>query len=562
MDLKRLKEKLAACKKYSKRGRKYIALLKTRNVIISLSLLFISLIVFSFICIFDRNEPYVFSITPEVAMPDEQLTIRGLFFGPEKGTSSVYISDIKVPGSAYEKWSRFEIVIRIPEEVSFGVVRVRNSYGFSNGKLFTGQKAIPRVEQGAGLPNGVPSVTETEPENPVPGETFVLRGVSFGGRGVVERLIVSSSSYEKQSVIGAYDTEKWEDTEIRCRMPDGFYDGGTVTVVTRYGESQPFEFKPHDGVVGMHFADEGKMQAELSVSAAYRGGGSADAVIVLPSPVSSYRQYPVAVKGGNPRIVDGREFRFFETDLESKEEKVAAVEMKVRLKSVAFEPVRDCFFSDCGGKATVNRLPAIFAPAAGKFVSGRVSLVDFVDELKNIFDTGFRFSGTAESDTGTDEAEKAASGEQPNEAAEKPFAESRTGDAFDFAFLYADVLRKSGVEARVVTGYYLPEEGGAVPHAWIEYRYPGFGFIPKDPTAGRNGFRDTFVENAPAAGGISFRYLEIFNRNEKLPARLYEGRFIKAEEGVFAGQDFYAELNVPEEEVTVGYPVMTHVKFR
>ena len=110
--------------------------------------------------------------------------------------------------------------------------------------------------------------------------------------------------------------------------------------------------------------------------------------------------------------------------------------------------------------------------------------------------------------------------------------------------------------------FFVGFQSHTVPHAWIEYRYPGFGFIPKDPTAGRNGFRDMFVENAPAAGGISFRYLEIFNRNEKLPARLYEGRFIKAEEGVFAGQDFYAELNVPEEEVTVGYPVMTHVKFR
>lgn len=533
-------------------------------MIISLSVLLISLVFFLFISVFDRNEPYVFSIAPEVAMPDEQLTIRGLFFGPEKGTSSVYISDIKVPGSAYEKWSRFEIVIRIPEEVSFGVVRVRNSYGFSNGKLFTGQKAIPRVEQRAGLPIGIPSVTALEPKNPVAGEMFVLRGHSFGEYGVVEHLVISSSLYEKQTVISAYDTERWNEEEIRCRMPDGFYDGGTMVVVTRYGESLPFDFEPRNGVVEMQFGDEIKIQAELNVTAVYRGSGSADAVIVLPSVLPSYRQLPVSVKGGSARIVDGREFRFFETEFGAKEEKVAGVEMKVRLRSVSFEAVENRFFADCGRPAAIKQVPPVFEPAVREFVSGKISLADFTDELKKVFDTEFRFTGMRDLSAGGEFDESSVSDGETRSApsGKKSFADTQAGDAFDFAFLYADILQKSGVDARVITGYYLTENGEAVPHAWIEYRYPGFGFIPKDPTVGLNGFNDPFDGNVSAAGGISCRYFGLFNRDEEIPARLYGGRFVKAETGLFSRQDFYAELGVPEEEATVGLPELTHVKFR
>ena len=78
--------------------------------------------------------------------------MRGLFFGKERGTTSVYFSDLKVPGSAYEKWSSREIVLRVPEGVDVGQVRVRNSYGFSNGILFTGQDAIPVIAEDARVP--------------------------------------------------------------------------------------------------------------------------------------------------------------------------------------------------------------------------------------------------------------------------------------------------------------------------------------------------------------------------------------------------------------------------
>lgn len=307
-----------------------------------------------------------------------------------------------------------------------------------------------------------------------------------------------------------------------------------------------------------------KIQADLTVSAVHRGDSSADAVFVLPVPCFSYRQQPVSVKGGEAVTVAGREFRFFETDLKARDEQTRILEMKARLKSVSFEPVADRFYPDCGRPSRPAEVPPLFVPAVKEFTEGRLSLVAFAGKVQTVIDENFRFTAFRQPQ---EDSKGGAAGEESSDrtdenAVGKPFTETRVGNAFDFAALFADVLEKAGVETRVVCGYYLTDSGEAVPHAWIEYRYPGFGFIPKDPTAKKNGFHDEFTEKAPVCGGISFRYLEFFNRDEKIPAHLYRGYFVKEEEGVFSRQDFYAELSASPEEFTVTAPALVSVKFR
>lgn len=483
-------------------------------------------------------------------MPNEALTIRGLFFGNEKGTSSVYFSDIKAPVSFYEKWNRFEIVVRIPEEVSFGIVRVRNSYGFSNGKLFTGQKAIPQVEEGRIL-NMKPFIETVEPLSPSVGETVRLQGIAFGDPGNAERLLFSSSTYVKEVSVHAFETQSWNPDEIRCRMPEGFFDTATVTVITRYGESQSFEFQPQCDAVKRRFGEEAKLQAQLSVSAVCQGILPAEATFILPAVLPGDRQLPTAVKGGSVWMIGNREFRVFKTQLTAKEKYVASVDFKVKLKSVAYEPQQSRFFADFARPAVTAQISPPFAEPAREFVAGKINLVDFVAALQERFDAEFQFQAT-------DSPEEAA-GES---AVDKPFAQTKIGDAFDFAVLFADILQKSGVEARVAGGCYLTSDGGAAPHAWVEYFYPGFGFVAKDPSAGKNGFDDSFVENAPVAGGISCRYLKLFDRDEKLPARLYKGRLVQSEDPLFSRQNFYAELTSPDEEIVLTPPTLTQIKFR
>lgn len=575
MDIKKIQKAVAGYKKLSKRGKKCLAFLRIRNVAVSLSILFASLLIFLLITVFDHNAPYVFSISPEVAMPDEQLTIRGLFFGPEKGTSSVYISDIKVPVSAYEKWSRFEIVIRIPEEVSFGVVRVRNSYGFSNGKLFTGQKAIPRVEKGAVFLNKKPEIAGLEPPVPVSGELLTLKGTAFGEAGAVERLVISSATYEKQVTVTAYETRMWNDESIQLIMPDGFFEGGTVAVTTRYGESVPVVFRAADAPVQIRYGDEIRVQADLAVTAICNGETPAGAVIVLPTVTAGYRQFPIAFKGGRPRMIENREFRFFPTEWKSTGEETPALEMKVRLKGVVFEAVEERFAADCGRAQMPLRVPQPFSAAVAGFVSGGESLSELIAKVREIFNTDFRFENAALIPDEKEAAVSAVPGggpaadgkTDPSQTREQgPLIETRVGDASGFAALFVDVLRSAGVEARIVSGYLLIGEDRAVPHAWVEYRYPGFGLIPVDPTAGQHDFGyasdDERDENSVVVGEIGPRYLALFDRDEPIPAQLYRGYFVRDEEGPFSRQDFYAELSVPPGNFEIKAPVLTNIKFR
>ena len=142
------------------------------------------------------------------------------------------------------------------------------------------------------------------------------------------------------------------------------------------------------------------------------------------------------------------------------------------------------------------------------------------------------------------------------------FAESRVGDAFEFADLFVETLRHVGVEASSVFGYYLTESGEAVEHAWVRYRYPHFGFIDTDPTAAQNGFNDRFVSEHDGAGAVSSRYWEIFDGAYRLPRQFYRGFPVAAADGVFSRQQFYAETAADSRHFEFSEPTVTGVKFR
>ena len=513
----------------------------------SLAVFFVSFAVFLAVYIFSRNTPYIFSISPEVAMPDELLTVRGLFFGKERGTSSVYFSDLKVPGSAYEKWSSREIILRVPEGVDVGPVRVRNSYGFSNGILFTGQDAIPIITANARVTAEAPSIISLDPIEPIAGEEVTLNGRSFGEAGAVERVNFFSDDGRRAEVLSA-DALLWSTETIRIVMPDGFPDGGFLTVATRYGESSRFEFRTDISAVKLIFGESLKVQADLSVSAVNNGSQRSTAVFVLPTVTVGFRQQPVPSKGGRPLIVEGREFRIFRDEIKASGQNGARLSMNVKLSSVAFEPIKDAFFADCGGQADLQQVMPLIQPIAQEFIGGRMTLAVFVAELRRLFDENFRF-------------ERISSAE--NEGAERPpFAESCVGDAFEFADLFAETLRHVGVEASSVFGYYLTESGEAVEHAWVRYRYPHFGFIDTDPTAAQNGFNDRFVSEHDGAGAVSCRYWEFFDDSCRLPRQFYRGFPVAAEEGVFSRQQFYAETEDDLRNFEFSPPTLTDIKFR
>ncbi|MBI4440902.1 transglutaminase domain-containing protein [Candidatus Woesearchaeota archaeon] len=90
--------------------------------------------------------------------------------------------------------------------------------------------------------------------------------------------------------------------------------------------------------------------------------------------------------------------------------------------------------------------------------------------------------------------------------------ENKNGVCGDFSSLFLALTRALGIPSRYVTGVAYSTYRGAnkfVPHAWTEVYFPGYGWVPFDPTYGEYGYVDpTHVKLKVSADvdGPSFSY--------------------------------------------------------
>ena len=89
------------------------------------------------------------------------------------------------------------------------------------------------------------------------------------------------------------------------------------------------------------------------------------------------------------------------------------------------------------------------------------------------------------------------------------FARTRTGYCLHFASTMAILLRAANpgdpIPTRLVQGFLPGDRAGGIEtvrvdqaHAWVEVYFPGYGWIPFDPTGGVG--RPTIIPDAPPAG--------------------------------------------------------------
>lgn len=521
--------------------RNKLSFFKIRNVIISLSILIISIIVFFSVILFDRNTAYIYSISPEVEMPGELLTIRGFFFGKERGTSSVYFSDIKVPSSAYQKWSRSEIILRIPEEVSFGEVRIQNSYGFSNGKLFTGQKAIPKVEGSVVALNIPPVVEIVEPKEVFVSQVLEIKGQGFGEKGAVERLIFSSSDSRYERVLHSSQTLEWSPQLIRVKMIEGFWGDLTLRVKTHYGLSEPFALTMDSDSLQLVMGDEMEFQGEWRASITYNGNDSSRVCFVFPEPLNNERQALQWVKGGESIPLENRHFYFIQETIEEEDSFSAIVSLRTKLRAISYKVKEEKYAKDLNavGKP-LTQLPPLFRSAAKEFQEGKISLGGYLSTLLTLIDEQFTYEEEPKPESGS-------------------FLESRKGNAFDFSQLLVRLLTGVGVQAREVYGFYV-KEGQCIDHVWIEFFYPGFGMVSLDPSGVKRGFLPEKSAAERVWQGISSHYLLFSNKKVNLPGGFVGGFFVSGEEGVLAQQNFFVELSQENKNYTIDPPQLVSIK--
>jgi len=170
---------------------------------------------------FTVHLPSITSLTPAAGTAGTVLTVKGKYFGPVQGSSSVTFNG--VPVTAYASWSDKAIKCTVPGGVTTGPVTVRTSVGDSPGKTFT---------------MSPPSITSLSPASGTAGTVVTVKGKYFGP-------FQGSSSVTFNGVpVIAYAS--WSDTAITCTVPSGVTTG-PVVVRTSVGTSSGKTFTLKQG---------------------------------------------------------------------------------------------------------------------------------------------------------------------------------------------------------------------------------------------------------------------------------------------------------------------------
>jgi len=170
---------------------------------------------------FTIHLPTIAALSPASGTAGTVVTVKGKYFGPVQGSSSVTFNG--VPVTAYVSWSDKVIKCTVPGGVTTGPVVVRTSVGDSPGKTFT---------------MSPPSIAALSPASGTAGTVVTVKGKYFGP--------VQGSSSVTFSGVPVIAYASWSDTAIKCTVPSGVTTG-PVTVRTSVGTSPGKTFTVKQG---------------------------------------------------------------------------------------------------------------------------------------------------------------------------------------------------------------------------------------------------------------------------------------------------------------------------
>jgi len=458
------------------------------------------LVLFAFLLLSSRmtgRPPLVESITPKIGFPQDVMVITGKYFGDERNGGKVVIGGYAPVSSGYLDWSDSRISLRIPEEVSSGMVRVIMKNGKSKGLLFTNKQQVPVVLSGPGKP-GQPYISTLEPETGSVGTLLTISGMDFGlQRGSSEVLFTwisgdqtrEYSEADDSSLIPAMDYdldyEQWSDREIQVSIPDGA-SSGHVLVITDKGRSDAV-FVEIESAAGTKLFPEKRtyaVQYSMEVgSVSADGENSLNLWIPQLVQVPEQREIQLVSQEPDPLFdnVNGVKLFNFENLSADKTYTIFqsfmfdrySVETKVNIAKVSrnYDTTRRLYkrytAADLVVPATNERIVKIGSSVVGRernpyrkareiyrYILARLQVdaeYQEYDILKAI--------------------------------------DERKGNSYVYAVLFCALARSQGIPARPVAGYLVDRDLQAARHYWAEFYIETVGWIPVDPILGEGKIR-------------------------------------------------------------------------
>lgn len=457
--------------------------------------------------------PEITAVEPEAARPGDLIVIHGENFGDSRQRGRVRISGRDPRLQDYESWTDERISVRVPEDVSSGLVYVTTGSGRSNGALFRNRNTTPEVDEDSSL--GLPVISTVSPERPAVGDILTIEGDHFGNIRGDSAVLFRRRRPEGARVLARHEEwitpadegpayVSWSDTLIRVRVPEGVAEGA-LRVRTDRGPSEERQIAIDRAAGTLRFTSPRNvaLQHEIRVSLSDGAESPPERIYFwaprLESSPSQRRVQQLTRQGLRPVLSAGplelhrltapfgdqRSWRVRVTtllDVYAVSTEVNTVRLRTRYDT------EDAFVAEYlrtspelpVGNQRIRSLGLQIGRIGGDPYKQARTLFDLlaatlrpVEEIGNI--------GALE---GLDRGE---------------------GNSFTYAAVYAATLRANQIPARILAGQLLPDEvvgessivsassgdsvsGGVRPearrHYWSEFYLYGLGWVPVDVALG------------------------------------------------------------------------------
>ena len=434
------------------------------------------------------RRPVIEGADPRIGRGGDPLIVTGRNFGSERNGGYVEIAGVTPRRNAYLEWGDDRISVRVPQEVRSGFVHVVAGGNRSNGVLFANRDYLPVVLAGP-ADAGQPLIGSMDNSRASVGELVVISGKNFGLQrgtsavlftwlagdpvlpGVGEPGFIAADEYD-------LDYEGWSDTEIRVRVPDGAATGNVV-VRTDKGRSNEVFFEVSSNVGSKRYTGRRTYSVRVDSSVAN---------IRAVRPNELYLWVPRVWQSPAQRNV-----RLVYREPEPLYENVAGVTVY--------------HFNDL--------IPGGVYDVTQHFIFERYAIETVVTSRRVAeYDTAaraYRLFTAADPLVPADDQQVTALAERLGRGRSNPWQRARAiydgllarltyraqgasdparalsegaGNAYDFALLYAALLRAAGVPARPIGGYIVESPDRVHAHFWTEFYLHRFGWVPVDPALG------------------------------------------------------------------------------
>ncbi len=496
--------------------------------------------------------PSILAITPSLAETGAVVSIVGSNFGAQRGDSRIEVDGVSPTSASYLSWSPTLISVRFPGTVDSGLVYVFTEKGRSNPKLFMNKARLPVAATSVASGGSGPWLSSLSSERGQIGTLLTLTGTGFGNPGP-DRSVrfpwspedppVSRGERPAGRTISGTDLslsmDSWSDREIRVRVPDGAVSGA-VFVQSPQGDSNSLFFGISEMPGSKRVFDRRSYSVTYSVELSrIQASGSNELFLRVPIPVESPNQTIVRSLAMEPSPFS-REFsglalyRF--RDLGPGQNQAVNLSWLVQCYSVETKVDPDRIRMP----ETPGALETAWIGADSLVPATEPAVVAVALQVTGGERNPFRAARLINDWL----VRKLAWHEERDRKSPVEALAAGAADSWNYGLVTTALLRAAGIPAIPVAGLLVDSSRKTVHHSWVEFRIPGFGWVPMDPIlasgARPGGFEPAFEESARYFGNLDNRHLAFSRGVGELKPLAANGRRAMASYPI-AYQDCYEE---------------------